>query len=66
MEDNGDMHYEGDSVQSDKQNILVIPATLHDACKSNRNYSQFIDDWGFTRITNSEMIKYYGWILEEI
>ena len=59
------MHYEDDSVQSDKQNLLVIPPTLYDACKSNRYYSQLIDDWGFIGMTNSEMIKYYGWILEE-
>ena len=65
LEDNGDMHYKDDSVQSDKQNLLVIPATLYDACKSNRNYWQLIDNWGFSRMTNSEMMKYYGWISEE-
>ena len=65
LEDNCDMHYEDDSVQSGKQNLLVIPADLYDACKSNRNYSQLIDDWGFTRMTKSEIMKYCGSILEE-
>ena len=48
LEYNCDTNYKDDSVQSEKQNLLGISLTLNDVCKSNWNYWQLIDNWGFS------------------
>ena len=65
LEDNNNMDYEEDSNQFKEKHLLIRPSTLYDACKSNKDYWQLIEDWKINRMTNSEMLEYYGWISKE-